>query len=311
LEADDAEAMIQINIRQETDKTYLPEVGKELKATVEKVRKQYNEFIKSKDVTDRISAYVANMVSICKNKWGANAEDTPYISGREASNQLWRAIIALASYYVVVYNREERQAFVEAAEKAIEYCWIIKHGMAEKHSRIISTAHKDMKFLLLATGKGEAGRVQISYAKSVSPQAKLNFWETNLESVLKHCDASMMQEMMNGTLESIDTYTPTTKTAKQAYDKEVLNMRAKLYAIGKKHKEFGSVVDSLEGNMVCQLIAAMDAAGVSVNQAPYCNVFDKPTVKATDIVDLLSLLSGNVNDNLSTAFGTPPTKPKI
>jgi hypothetical protein len=121
----------------------------------------------------------------------------------------------------------------------------------------------------------------------------------------------MMQEMMNGTLESIDTYTPTTKTAKQAYDKEVLNMRAKLYAIGKKHKEFGSVVDSLEGNMVCQLIAAMDAAGVSVNQAPYCNVFDKPTVKATDIVDLLSLLSGNVNDNLSTAFGTPPTKPKI
>jgi MoxR-like ATPase len=294
IEATDVEAMIKINMEQQIDDKFFASVGAELKTRVEAVRAKYEEFCKDSDIRDRIAAYVANLVSLSKAKWGQN-DDAPYISGREASNQLWRAIIALAAYYIVVYNRDTRQAFVEAAQEAIKYCWVIKHSMQDKHTRVVNTIHKDMKFLLLASGKGDAGKVQIAYATAVTPQAKLNFWETHLDAVLKHCDAPMKEEMMLSTLESIDGYTPATANAKKGFDKEVLSMRARLYGIAKKHVDFNSVVDGLEGALICQLIAGMNTAGANLTQEPFKSVLSGPVVQSSNIVDLLVHLSGGSN----------------
>ncbi len=285
VEADDVEAMIRINMNQELDKTYLPTIGAELRDCVEKVRVKYLELMADTSVRDRISAYAANLVSIAKAKWGT--EDAPYISGREAANQLWRAIIALAAYYIVVYQRDARQAFVEAAEESIKYCWIVKHGMADKHQRVVMTIHKDMKFLLLATGKGEAGKIEIAYAKSQTPQAKINFWETHLDAVIKHCDASAKADMMSGTLESIDNYQPATKDAKQAFDKDVLSMKTRLYGISKKSPDFNSVSDSLEGALICQLVAGMNNGGFTLADEPFRSALRAPVIKADNLVDLL------------------------
>lgn len=293
IEANDVQAMIQINMEQEVNPKYLATVGAEFKDRVDKVRTKYEEFIKDDDIRARISAYSANLVSLSKAKWGQ--DDAPYISGREASNQLWRAIMALAAYSVVVYNRDMRQAFVEAAQEAIKYCWVTKHQMQEKHTRVVNTIHKEMKFLLLANGKGDAGKVQISYATAVTPQAKLMFWDTNLDAVIKHCDAAMREEMMQGTLESIENYTPATANAKKGLDKEMLSMKAKLYGIAKKHADFASVVDSLEGDLVCQLISGMNNAGASLLQEPYRTTLSGPVIQSSNIVDLLVHLGGGAN----------------
>jgi MoxR-like ATPase len=180
--ADDVEAMIRINIDQELDPKYVEKVGKELKDMVARVQKKYKELVSDTDVQDRIGAYAANMVSMCKAKWGGS-DDAPYLSGREAASQFWRAIIALAAYYIEVYKQDPAVAFVSGARDAIKYCWITKHGMEETFSRTVETVHKDMIFLLRATAKGPAGKVGIAYAKAMSPQAKLNFWEQHLDAV--------------------------------------------------------------------------------------------------------------------------------
>ncbi len=282
--------MIQINMEQELDPKYVANVGAEFKTRVEEVRAKYEEFVKDVDIRARISAYCANLASLSKAKWGK--DDAPYISGREMSNQLWRAIMALAAYYVVVYKRDMRQAFVEGAQEAIKYCWITKHAMQNDHARVVNTIHKDMKFLLLANGKGDAGKVQIAYATAVTPQAKLLFWESNLDGVLKHCDAAMKEEMMLSTLSSIDDYAPATAAAKKNSDKEVLSMRARLYGIAKKHADFAGVVDGLEGALICQLVAGMNTAAVSLTQEPYRSALSGPVIQSSNIVDLLVHLGG-------------------
>jgi len=144
----------------------------------------------------------------------------------------------------------------------------------------------------MASGKGVAGKVQITYATAVTPQAKLNFWETHLDDVLKHCDAPMKEEMMLGTVESIDSYAPATAAAKKGFDKEVLSMRARLYGIAKKHPDFGGVVDGLEGSLVCQLVAGMNNAGATLAVAPYNSTLAGATIKSSDVVDLLVHLAG-------------------
>lgn len=308
IDAEDVEAMIRLNVLQENNKEYISTVGKELKEQVDKVRAKYELWIKDQAITDRISAYVANLVSICKAKWGPQNEDTPYISGRESANQMWRAIIALAAYYSEVLNRDERQAFVDGAEKAIEFCWIAKHAMIDKHSRVVYAVHKDMKFLLTATGKGEAGKLQVAFAKAVSAQAKVTFWETYTDNVIKHCDAAMMQEMMGSTLELLQTQKPAGKNAKATIDRDTQMMRAKLYAIGKKYKEFGNIVDGLEGAMICSLLDYLNAGLKAKNAGskvippdfePYYSVVTQPTMKASDIVDMIVALSakdgGSIN----------------
>lgn len=292
IEASDAETMIAINMEQATNDKYLETVGKELKDVVDKVRLKYEAYLKDKDVLERIKKYVGNLASLAKAKFGPS-EDAPYISGREVGNQMWRAILSLAAYYVTVYNRDERQAFVEAAQEAIKYCWVTKHSMEQKYINIVNTIHKEMKFMLTATGKGEAGRIQLAYASAIAPQAKLTFWETHLDDVIKHCGPSEKEEMMTSTLESIEGYTPATAAAKKSFDKEVLSMRARLYGIAKRNKDFANVVDSLEGNLVCQLIEGMNNASASIAQEPYKSALSKQTIKSSDIVDLLVHLTGS------------------
>ena len=295
--SDDVEAMIQINIEQELNPKYVKTVGLELKDLVDKVATKYQEFVADPDIQARIGSYAANLVAMSKAKWGDNP-DAPYISGREASSQLWRAIIALAAYYVVALQREERAAFVDAARDAIKYCWVTKHGMTDAHSRIVETVHREMKFLLTATGKGPAGKVQIAFAKSMTPQAKVSFWEQYSADVVKHCDASMMTEMMNSTVEAIDEYKPTSKAQKDNREKDVLAWQAKLYAIAKRTPEFNATVDNLEGRLVCQLIHGMNTAGVTIADAPFNSALTGDVIDSSNITDLLVELAGGGNQNI-------------
>lgn len=292
--SDDVEAMIRINIKQELDPKYVENTGKELKRVVEAVAKKYQELIKDTDVQDRIGAYAANMVSMCKAKWNAaGIEGAPYISGREAASQFWRAIIALAAYYMEVYKRDPGLAYVDAARDAIKYCWIVKHGMEESFSRAVETVHREMIFLLRQTAKGAAGKVGMAYAKAMTPQAKLNFWEQHLTEVTKHCDASMMTEMMSGTMTSIDDYVPATAPAKKSRDKDMLSWRARLYGISKQHKDFTTTADSLEGQLVCQLITGMNAIGATLDTAPYKHSLCTDVIDSSNITDLLVGLTSN------------------
>lgn len=284
--ADDVKAMVEINIKMERNPDYLKEVGLELKAQVEEVRKKYLELLNDDSVCSRITAYEAQLVSRCKNKWGTG-DDAPYLSGREVANQFWRAILALAAYELVVNKRDERVAFVEAARAAIKYCWVTKHGMEDNFSRTVETFHNDSKFLLMATGKGKAGKVQTAFGESTTPAAKIHFWEKNLDDAAKYCDAGMLTEMMESTLTAIDTYAPTTAEAKKTRDADVLSMSARLYGISKKNAAFQTTADKLEGSLLCSLIAGMNAAGVSLNNDPFKTALSKEAIASDDLVDLL------------------------
>jgi len=78
-----------------------------------------------------------------------------------------------------------------------------------------------------------------------------------------------MAEMMGGTIQAIDEYKPTTKAGKQNSQKDVLSMRARLYGIAKKDSNFETTVDSLEGQLVCQLINGMNQVGANLTREPF------------------------------------------
>jgi MoxR-like ATPase len=129
--AEDIESMIKINMAQEVDSKYIETTGKELKAQVDRVRAKYLSLLKDTNIQDRVSGYVAQLYDLSKAKFG-NHEDAPYMSGREQAAQLWRAIIALAAYYIEVKKHNQREALVEAAQEAIKYCLVTKHAMESK-----------------------------------------------------------------------------------------------------------------------------------------------------------------------------------
>jgi len=291
--AEDIEAMIKINMAQEVDAKYIENIGKELKDIVEKVRAKYLSFLSNQDMQDRVSSYVAQLYDLSKAKFG-NDDEAPYISGREQAAQLWRAIMALSAYYVAIKGHKEREALVEAAQEAIKYCLVTKHTMTSKFTGIIQTVHKEMKFILMVTAQGEAGKLQVAYAKSMNPQAKLNFWDLYYADVVKHCDVATMNEMLLSTLESIDNYMPRDAKKKKGAEAEMLSMRARLYGIAKRKSEFAATADQLEGALICQLVAGMNSKGVSVKDEPYKGTLTKPTIKSSDIVDLIvHLTTGN------------------
>lgn len=284
--SEDIEAMIKINMAQEVDKDYIDNVGKELKTVVESVRTKYQEFLKDAGIQDRVSGYVAQLYDYAKGKFGDD-EDAPYSSGREQAAQLWRAIMALGAYYVVVKGKDDREALVDAAQESIKYCLVTKHTMQDKYTRILETAHQSFKFILMSTGKGAAGKLQIAYAKSISPHAKLTFWDQYYDDVLKHCDASAQTEMLQGTLDAIDNYAPRNAKEKSNAEQERLSMRARLYGIAKRKPEFASTADQLEGALICQLVAGMNARNLTTATEPFKATLTKPTVKSSDIVDLI------------------------
>ena len=297
--SDDVEKMIQINMDQDTDPDYVKNVGAELRDIVERVTKKYKELVSDPDVQARISSYVSNLVSMSKAKWNAiSAEEAPYISGREASAQLWRAIIALAAYDIEVYGREPTMAYVDAARDAIKYCWIVKHGMDERFIRSVETVHRDFIFLLRSTAKGPAGKIATAYAKSMTPVAKLNFWEQHLDDITKHCDNIMITEMMSGTIGAIEEYAPVTAGQKANYEKDKLGWRARLYGISKKHKYFANTADSLEGQLVCQLIAGMNANSFSLRDEPFKSALSTDVLDSSNITDLLVELTSDKVKNI-------------
>ena len=288
--AEDIEAMMKINMAQQIDSEYFAKVGKELSDKVITVRKKYEELIHDELILDRVAGYVSQVYELTKARLG-DSEDAPYISGREQAAQLWRAIISLAAYYMVVQKRSEREALVDAAQEALKYCIVSKHTLLDEHTRILQTAHQASKFILMATGTGEAGKLQIAYAKSLSPTAKITFLEQYYDDILKHCDATLQNEMLQSTLEAIDEYTPPNASQRKDSEKDKLRMRGQLFAIAKRRKEFDNVSDKLEGALICELIAGMNAKRIRNSAEPFLSTLTKPTIKASDISDLITHLS--------------------
>jgi MoxR-like ATPase len=289
--AEDIENMIRINMLSTVNDKYIASVGSELKDVVDKVRTRYLALLQDTSVQARLSAYVSQLFDMAKSKFG-NDEEAPYFSGREQSNQLWRAILALAAFYIETKNRAEPEALVDAAQEALKYCLITKHSMVEKYSRILETVHNTIRFILKTTGTGKAGELQIAYARTLTPQSKLTFLEQYYDDIVKHCDASMQTEMLESTLESVNNYAPRDAKKKKNVDGDTLMMRAKLYSIAKRKQDFSSISDKLEGSLICQLVCSMNNAGATIQQSPYKEALGNTSVKASDIVDLLVHMSG-------------------
>lgn len=288
--AEQIDAAIKINMAQEIDESYFANVGAELKEVVDKVRERYRELMKDENVCERVAGYCGQVYQISKNKFMSD-DESPYISGREQFAQLWRSILAIAAYLNVVKKRDLREALVDAAQEALKYGIVVKHTLSEAHTRALQMAHKQSKFILMAGGQGAAGKLQIAYAKALSPQAKLTFFEQYYDDIVKHCDAALQNEMLNSTLEAIDEYMPANAAARRNLESDKLQYRARLYAISKRRKEFAPTADILEGALICQLVDGMNKRGFSNVMEPYKTALTKPIIKASDIVDLIVALS--------------------
>lgn len=288
--AEQIEAAIKINMAQQIDADYFSNVGNELKEVVEKVREKYVELMNDEATCERVAGYCGQLYEISKTKFLGD-DEAPYISGREQFAQLWRSIIAIAAYYNVVKKRDMREALVDAAQEALKYGIVVKHTLSEGHTRALQMAHKSAKFILRAGGQGPAGKLQIAYAKALSPQAKLTFLEQYYDDILKHCDAALQNEMLNSTLEAIDEYMPANAQARRNLEATKLQYRARLYAISKRRKEFAPTADILEGALICQLVDGMNKAGFNNQTEPYKGALTKPVIQASDIVDLIVALN--------------------
>lgn len=288
--AEQIEAAIKVNMAQELDPEYFNNVGLEFKQACESVRVKFKELINDENVCERVAGYCGQLYEISKTRFNQD-DESPYISGREQFAQLWRMIMALAAYYVVVKKRELRQALVDGAQEALKYCVVTKHTLNDKHTRILQMAHKQSKTILMAGGDGPAAKLQIAYAKSLSPQAKLLFLEQYYDDIVKHCDASLQNEMLQSTLDDINEYMPANARQRNTLESDKLQMRARLFALSKRRKEFAPTADILEGALLCQLVNGMNNAGYDTNREPYKGALTKPTIKATDIVDLIVALS--------------------
>lgn len=298
ISAEDIEAMIQINMDRELDPKYFERVGLEMKAAVDKVSKRYHLLRQDKDVAERIKGYVAQLISMCKDTWGDKQGDvSPYVSGRGMGAQLWRAIMSLTAYYMEIKNHDIREAAVEAAQVAIKYCIIVKHGASDTDARVVQTAHQAVRFILMATAKGPAGKLQIAFAKAQHPDSKISFWEQYADEVVKLCDTADQTDMINQTITAINEWAPKTTEMKRDYERIKLQHRAKLYGITKKHNEFSSTASSLEGALVCQLIAGMNEKGYALSDDEFVDL-KKTTIKSDDIVDCLVHMNGGASTTL-------------
>jgi MoxR-like ATPase len=290
--AEQIEAAIKVNMAQELDSEYFDKVGREFRLITEQVREKYQEMVRDDNICERVAGYCGQLYEISKVRFNAD-EEAPYISGREQFAQLWRTIIALGAYYVVVKKRELRQALVDGAQEALKYCVVTKHTLNDKHTRVLQMAHKQSKTILMAGGDGPAAKLQIAYAKSLSPQAKLMFLEQYYDDILKHCDAALQNEMLQSTLEDINEYMPANARQRGSLESDKLQMRARLFALSKRRKEFAPTADILEGALLCQLVNGMNNAGYDTNREPYKGALTKSVIKASDIVDLIVALSDN------------------
>lgn len=292
IDSADAEAMMKINMNRTNDADYEKNIAKELRAKIDATKAKYNELIKSEDVLSRVSGYVGQLTSIAQSRFASNNQEGDVkLSGREISNLLWRSIIALAAYHMAVNNWQEGQSLVAAAQEVINYGIILKHQLPENLANIVRATHNDAKFILQATAKGEAGKILIAFAKSNSASAKVEFWRSNIDSIIKHVTPEDMTTMMEETLEKVHSLKPKKDDKTNKHEVESLKMQAELFAISRGKKELSGAVDRIEGSMLCKLIQVLRDKNSRVNDPSNVVAFGGNKIAANNIVDIIVAMS--------------------
>lgn len=292
LDTDQIEKMIDINMRRIVDDTQVQaEVVKELREKFVKIRACYDSYLKDTNVIDRVKGYCVQFLHMAIPKVKAS-DSKILLSGREIGRHMFRSLLAIAAYYQGVLGRDLNAALEEASSEVLSYCFVTKHAMEGKLVQALNAIHADAKYMLRASGKGEAGKVQLAFARAISTPAKVIFWKDRANDVIKHLDEKDGYDMMEFTLNKIveeENNLSNEKDVKKQNDARhsLLKVKTELFAITSAHKEFEAITDRVEGALLCDIIHTLQTASVDVQKEPYKTMFSKVDVNTNDLLDIL------------------------
>lgn len=295
VDSNDVEKMIEINMNREVNPNYDNEIADLLRERIEATRAKYKEFLLRDEIRDKVKSYVGQLSSLSQAKI-KSVQNEQILSGREMGALLWRAIIAIASYYAGVNNMADGDALVRASDDVLDYSIILKHNMSPDVANTLKSLQKDAQFILRASCQGDGNKVLFAFAKAATPNQKINFWRSHIDSVIKNIEQADIDVMMDSTLEKIEGMT---KSVGKIIDTEILKTKAEFYSITRSKKQMSRVVDKIEGGMLCELIHQMRKNNVNPANEPYRSILSKPILKSNEVVDLLISISGGQDTSLN------------
>lgn len=280
--------MIQTNMSRTTNPLYDAEIADVLRERITNTRAQYQKFLEDEEVLERVRGYYEQFCSYAQSKLTALKDPTQILSGREMANLLWRSCLAIAAYYVAVQGHTEGEALCTASDNVLEYSIILKHQIQSEMEKTLRVGHREAQYMLRASTKGEAGKIQMAFARAGNTFAKIDFWRSNIDKVVQHIAVDDATTMIEATLDKLNNLK---EEDSKRTDTDIMRMRAELWSILKPHTSFAPVTDRVEGGIVCQLISTLRKAHVNPMNEPFKTVFAKATLKASDISDLIVSLT--------------------
>lgn len=279
-------SMIAINMARLTNPNYDRECADELRERIGLVKTKYIELMANVETLARVRSYYEQFCSIAQSKLRGFNETI--LSGREMAALLWRSTLGIGAYYMVVNGWTEGQAMIRATEDTIKYCIVLKHNLSQEIAGKLNLIHVDAQFILSATAKGRGSEVMLAFAKSGTAAQKVEFWRAYIDDVIKNVpqqDATMMMESTIGKIENL------VKDFKGTKQSEVSTLKIELYGIARPKVEFASIMDHIEGAMICELIQSLRGASVNPEREPFQSILLKAEIPAVEIVELNSVVN--------------------
>lgn len=297
LDNDQIERMIDGNLKRfMNDAAIQNGVVKKVKEAIVKIRTVYDGYLNNPDTLEKVKGYLTQFLSLAIPQI-KSLDPKNTLSGREIGKHLSRSLLALAAYYQAILGRQEPNALEEASDEIIAYCIITKHAMESAIQQKLRAIQSDCKYMLRATAKGEAGKIQMAFGKALSIVSKVQFWKDKAADVIKHLQETERMDMMEATLSKIveeERNISAEKAKDGAANKtkaeklhNLLKAKAELFGVTSAYKEFEDITDRVEGALICDVVAAMQNANVSLTKEPYLTTLGKASITTNDIVDLL------------------------
>lgn len=278
VESNEVVAMIRMNRDRKSNN--LNGVAAELRAKIEAINTKYEELLTNEVLTEQVDRFIGSFFQLVKAEISKDQDlskhEDSYIPPRSFAYQFPELLLTLAAYFHI---ESHPQPLIEAANQAIRYNVITRHAAAgQKIETICSTVFRNIKGLLTAAANTPAGKLDINYASSISPEAKLHFWQEHLNDCVQHWDERQIVATLGETLQYI----------KQAN----FGLIGSLWSLCKQHPITRPVANEVEGTIITEIARKV---GFDNNlpynsterklMEKYCNL---PSLDAMQIREVLS-----------------------
>lgn len=205
IESNEIVHMIGMNRDRQNENLLTKQVATELRNKIDAINVKYGELIQNEVLCEQVSRFIGTFFQLLKAEIAKDDElrkhEDSYIPPRSFAYQFPELVFALAAYF---YTENHGQPLIEAANQAIRYNVITRHAAAgPKIESIASTVFRNIKGLLTAATNTPEGKLDVRYASSISPEAKLTFWQSSVKDCMQHWTQNKLISTLGETLQYI------------------------------------------------------------------------------------------------------------